>query len=101
MDKVNDFLINQNLRIKRLRERLNMPPAEKKTEPDKEKKPKKKEAINKELTYMLIIGFVLCVVSLLYFYSSVYFYSKKMARRTQRSAQCVKNGYRRGRSDSS
>ena len=73
MDKVNDFLINQNLRIKRLRERLNMPPAEKKTEPDKEKKPKKKEAINKELTYMLILGFVLCVITLLYFCSSVYF----------------------------
>ena len=73
MDKVNDFLINQNLRIKRLRERLNMPPAEKKTEPDKEKKPKKKGAINKELTYMLILGFVLCVITLLYFYSSVYF----------------------------
>ncbi len=73
MDKVNDFLINQNLRIKRLRERLNMPPAEKKTEPDKEKKPKKKEAINKELTYMLILGFVLCVITFLYFCSSVYF----------------------------
>jgi len=73
MDKVNDFLINQNLRIKRLRERLNMPPAEKKTEPDKEKKPKKKGAINKELTYMLIIGFVLCVVTFLYFCSSAYF----------------------------
>ncbi len=73
MDKVNDFLINQNLRIKRLRERLNMPPAEKKTEPDKEKKPKKKEAINKELTYMLILGFVLCVITLIYFCSSVYF----------------------------
>ena len=75
MDKVNDFLINQNLRIKRLRERLDMPPAQKKTETetDKGKKPKKKEAINKELTYMLIVGFVLCVITILYFCSSVYF----------------------------
>ena len=50
MDKVNDFLINQNLRIKRLRERLNIEPApETETEPDKEKEPKKKEQINKKL----------------------------------------------------
>ena len=74
MDKVNDFLINQNLRIKRLRERLNIEPApETETEPDKEKEPKKKEPMNKELTYMLIVGFVLCVVTFLYFCSSVYF----------------------------
>ncbi len=74
MDKVNDFLINQNLRIKRLRERLNIKPApETETDKDKGKKPKKKEAINKKLTYMLIVGFVLCVITFLYFCSSVYF----------------------------
>jgi hypothetical protein len=73
MDKVNDFLINQNLRIKRLRERLNIEPAaEKKKEPDKEKEPKKKGRINKELTYMLIVSFVLCIVTFLYFCSTVY-----------------------------
>lgn len=74
MDKVNDFLINQNLRIKRLRERLNIEPApETETETNNKKELKKKGTINKELTYMLIVGFVLCVVTFLYFCSSVYF----------------------------
>ena len=63
MDKVNDFLINQNLRIKRLRQRLNI---EKTKSPEETKedqqKLKKKEAINKNLTYMLLVAAVLILV---------------------------------------
>lgn len=70
MDKVDTFLIKQNLRIERLKKRLDIKsnPA-----PDQKKPEKKKCVTNKNTIYMLIIGFVICVIAFFYFCSSFYF----------------------------
>ena len=63
MDKVNDFLINQNLRIQRLRQRLNIEKTKTPEETEDDQKTlKKKEAINKNLTYIFLIAAVLILV---------------------------------------
>ena len=69
MDKVDTFITKQNLRIERLKKRLDIKnnPA-----PDQKETKKKKLATNKKTKYMLIFGFVFCVIAFLYFYSSFY-----------------------------
>ena len=70
MDKVDIFLTKQNLRIERLKKRLDIKtnPAP----PDQKETKKKKSVTNKKTKYMLIFGFVICVITFLYFYSSFY-----------------------------
>ena len=69
MDKVDTFLTKQNLRIERLKKRLDI----KATPAPDQKEPKKKKSLtNKKTKYMLIFGFVVCVIAFLYFYSSFY-----------------------------
>lgn len=69
MDKVDTFLIKQNLRIERLKKRLDI-----KVNPAPgQKKPKKKCVTNKNTIYMLFVCFVICIIAFFYFCSSFYF----------------------------